>query len=233
MQAVQSQHNTSFSTCQSCTARQRCLGRGLSDNSLARLVQCGHVAQSFAKGRLLFRAGDAPSRLYCVKSGTVKTYRITAGGEQQVTGFYFAGMVFGLSDLAQTQRDEYAEALDNSQVCSFAMTEVNALFAQDSKMLANLMLQCSAQMRLQQLLNSYTDAEARLRYYLSCIQESLSRPGLPVKGFALSMTNKDLANFLQLRPETLSRLFNHLKAEGDIAMSGRQLTLGASLPVAA
>lgn len=220
-------------TCHNCACRFRCIGQGLSDSSLAKLVTCGQVAKPAAKSQTLFRAGDKPNRIFCVKTGSVKTYRLTTSGEQQVTGFYFPGMVFGMADLSQGQRDEYAETLENASLCAFSLTEAKQVLSQDTQLLGNLLQQISNHMRTQNTLTSHVEAEARLRYYLGHIQESLSRPGLEIKGFTLPMTNKDLANFLALRPETLSRLFKNMKQQGELILSGRQVALQQSAPIAA
>lgn len=226
-------HHVTESPCLLCPARGSCLGKGLGDIALNKLTACGQIAKPLKKGQVLYQAGGAPDTLFCVKSGSVKTVRLNENGEQQVTGFYFPGMLFGLADLSQPAREDYAEGLEQGAVCAFAVADIRRLMAQESSLLSNLLEQLSTQIRVQQQLAAFHEADAKLFYYLRHVRQRLSRPGLPLKGFSLSMTNRDLASYLQLRPETLSRRFAELKKRGELILKGRQVLLTEVLDEAA
>ena len=73
-------------------------------------------ARKYAKNTQLWREGDAFSGLYLVRSGAVKTLRLTPGGEEQITGFYLPGEYIGLDELAADIHRSSAKATLGSEV---------------------------------------------------------------------------------------------------------------------
>ena len=113
--------------CQECRLSSDCLVR-VKDSEDARpragMPITGHVIR---RGTHIFRMGDSFDTLYSVRSGAVKTYRLTEDGEQQVTGFYLPGDLFGLESVEADVYASNAVALDTSCICAFQFDRLEAL----------------------------------------------------------------------------------------------------------
>lgn len=208
-------------TCLICPTRSKCLAKQLSSKQLEQLAQCGQLGRHVPKGTQIFRQQDSAESLYSVKSGAVKTYQLDAAGQQQVTGFELSGSAFGLVDMTESKRTEYAETVTDSIICGFSRNRLKALMLESPELLDNFIKQCSEHMRLQQENAKDDEASERVLRFFAQLQQAFSRPGVAVAGFTLPMSNKDIANYLRLRPETLSRVFQQLKAAGRLSLKGR------------
>ena len=80
-------------SCQQCSISQLCLPVSLAEAEVEHLDSIIQRNKPMQKGELLFRAGDNLDSLFAIKSGSLKTYTISADGEEQVTGFHLAGEV--------------------------------------------------------------------------------------------------------------------------------------------
>lgn len=207
--------------CLACPTRGKCLASQLNDKQLALLAQCGQLGRQVPKGTLLYRQDDPVSSLHSVKTGAVKTYQLDAQGRTQVTGFKLAGSAFGLIDMPTAKRSEYAETVTDSVICGFSSKRLRALMLESPSLLENFIQQCSQQMQRQQANAKDDEAPNRVIRFLQELQQDFSRPGVNASGFTLPMSNKDIANYLRVRPETLSRVFQQLKAEQKLELKGR------------
>lgn len=211
------------SACLSCHTKSNCLASQLTSKQLQQLEQCGQLGRNVSKGAVIFRQNDSAESIYSVKTGAIKTFQLTVEGRQQVTGFKLPGSAFGLIDMAATSRTEYAEAVTDSVICGFSSSRLKAIMVESPALLDNFIRQCSEQMRVQQDNAKDDEAVERVLRFFAELQKTMSRPGLSVTGFTLPMSNKDIANYLRLRPETLSRLFQQLKASGRLVLQGRNV----------
>lgn len=209
------------SACLACPTQDQCLASKLDAKQLSQLAQCGQLGRHVPKGSVVYRQSDVADRLFSVKTGAVKTFHVSEDGQQQITGFKLAGNAFGLVDMNVDKRTEYAETVTDSIICGFSQSRLKAMMAESPTLLDNFIKQCSDQMRTQQKNAKDDDAIDRVLRFLGTLQQAFSRPGVDVSGFTLPMSNKDIANYLRLRPETLSRVFQQLKASGRLQLKGR------------
>ena len=91
----------------------------------------GTVATSapMDRGDYLYRAGDAASAWYVVRSGVYKTINDTADGEEYVTGFYYPGEILGLEGAASGQFEESAVALGSATACTVMLESLPRIWA--------------------------------------------------------------------------------------------------------
>ena len=103
--------------CSSCNLRELCMPIGMSHEQLERLDTIVSTRRSVPRGDSLFRAGEAFSALYAVRTGFFKTRVSTEDGRDQVTGFQMAGELLGLDGIGTDRHTCDAVALEDSQVC--------------------------------------------------------------------------------------------------------------------
>ena len=169
---------------------------------------------SFSRNVEIFGENEPADYLYKIVSGCVRTYKIFDDGRRQIGGFYFAGDVFGL-DLGETHQFS-AEAIGN---CVALVVKRNALVALAERngdiarqlwsFTAGEVQRVRAHMFL--LIKS---AEERVACFLLEMAERLSTQ----ETVELPMSRQDIADYLGLTIETVSRTLTHLEAKAAIAL---------------
>ena len=163
---------------------------------------------SFAKNEEVYGQDDEARRFYRVIRGVVRTSRVTADGRRQVGDFYYPGDVFGL-DAGELHRFA-AEALTDCEVQIVGRNAMRA-FAGDAEVEGALLQETRREMeRLQDhvLLLGRKGAVERVAAFLMGLAQG--RRGAPVE---LPMGRQDMADYLGLTIETVSRTLTQLQGE--------------------
>jgi CRP/FNR family transcriptional regulator, nitrogen fixation regulation protein len=168
----------------------------------------------FARNAEVYGEDEPAEFLYQVVSGAVRTYRMLDDGRRQVTAFYLPGDMFGVE--AGEVHLSSAEAVGDSQVLVVKRSSVLAR-ADHEKDLAKQLWTLTVRelQRMQQhSLVLIKSAEERVASFLL---EMASRGpgGLTVE---LPMSRQDIADYLGLTIETVSRTFTQLVQSGTIAL---------------
>lgn len=163
---------------------------------------------SFSRNEEVYGQDDEAQRFYRVISGVVRTSRVTADGRRQVADFYYPGDVFGL-DPGPLHRFA-AEALTDCQVQIVRRSAVRA-FAGDAEVDRAILEETRRELeRLQDhvMLLGRKGAVERVAGFLIGLAQG--RRGAPVD---LPMGRQDMADYLGLTIETVSRTLTQLQGE--------------------
>ena len=214
--------NRDIGTCQVCKPRGGCLSSQLlKNNSIHQQLQ--QAKRIYHKSEHVYREAELSEYIYIVRSGSVKTYFISENGEEQILGFYLPGDVFGL-DFDQSQaRASSAITLETTSLCRFP---VSALSGQSIGV--NLLKLTSEQMirdhRLVLML-ARKDADGRIASFLADIAQRNQSRGYSGQCFNLSMSRQDIACYLGLAIETVSRTLTRFQESGILSVKRRQLEI--------
>jgi CRP/FNR family transcriptional regulator len=85
--------------CKDCSLAPLCLPLSLNNDDMDALDEIVKRGRPLKKGEFLFRQGDAFGSVFAVRSGALKTFSITDGGEEQITGFHLPSELVGLSGM--------------------------------------------------------------------------------------------------------------------------------------
>jgi CRP/FNR family nitrogen fixation transcriptional regulator len=177
----------------------------------------------FAQDRQIFAGGDAVEHLYRVVSGVVRACKFLSDGRRQIESFYVAGDVFGLE--AGMEYSLSAEAVTDCTVVAFRRKAVDALAQKDAALALQLMIammQALAQARSHALLLGRRGAAEKVASFLTEWASHSSCDGL----VNLAMTRQDVADYLGLTIETVSRTLTQLERDHLIALPNtRQIRL--------
>jgi CRP/FNR family transcriptional regulator len=200
--------------CAHCDARQASVCNAIPDAEMARLAATAVVADA-APGSTFINEGDPATNFFNVTRGTAKLYKLLPDGRRQITGFVTVGHFLGLA-----VSDTYAfsaEAIDDVRYCRFSRRKLRALLDDFPLMEKRLLEVASNELvaaQEQMLLLGRKTARERLASFL----EARSREGLGCRTdllrFELPMTRGDIADYLGLTIETVSRTLTKLRAEG-------------------
>lgn len=179
----------------------------------------------FREGQHIFREGDEFNSIAAVRAGTVKTYVTDLNGREQVQGFFLAGELVGLDAISGSRYPCNAVALDTVLLCRFSFPAFTTLATRMPGLQQELLRQLSADIGKATLLAGDFTAEERLAAFLLILSRRYGKQGLSATRLHLTMPRTDIANYLRLAAETVSRLLKRFQELGLIEVDRRELHL--------
>ncbi len=177
---------------------------------------------SIKKGAYLYRSGDKFKHIYVVKHGAIKTI----SGEGRIIDFHLQGEFLGLDGFEDNIHQLDAIAMDDTLVCAFDFQEF--LAQTDSFKEANIFL---SQLFARQFNNKVRhsmypkDASQRICQLLLRLAGHNKKYGYATDRINLPMQRKDMANYLELTLETVSRALLALRNDGIIEVHNKQIDI--------
>ena len=208
--------------CGACRIRHLALCAALPNAALAPLeAVAGHV--DLAPGATLVREGEPRRAYFTVTAGAIRLVRMLADGRRRVAGFRMPGDFIGLSGSPQHRHD--IEAVTESAVCRVRLDDMAALRdthpALDRRLLA-LALEELDMERDNALWLSRMQPTERLAGFLAWLAERRRRWHADPRVVVLPMGRIDIADYLGMTVETVSRSFSRLRHDGVIALPDAQ-----------
>lgn len=211
--------------CSTCAFSEACLSRGMDKSALSDLhVLVDHVGPLHA-GEHIFREGDAFEAIAAVRAGTVKTYVVDRDGNEHVLGFHLPGEVIGLNAIDGEQYPCNAVALDTVMLCKFSFPKISMLAARLPGLQKQLFRLLSRDIGRAALLAGDWTADQRLAAFLIALSRRLAERGFSPTRFQLTMARTDIANYLRLAPETVSRVLRRFQEDGVLKVERREVEL--------
>ena len=214
--------------CTECSLYRLCLPVGISESDLAELDRIIRRRRPIARGAHAFLTGDSFRSIYAVRSGSLKTYRLTEDGREMITGFFLPGEIVGLDAIDNGMHPCAARALEITSLCEIPFDEFESIGERLPALSRQLVRVMSREMHHDQLLLMLLGkrtAEERLAAFLLSLSLRFGQRGYSSTEFNLSMSRNDIGNYLGLAVETVSRLFSRLQDEGVLAARGRNIRL--------
>jgi len=171
----------------------------------------------FKRNAAIFEEGDPAQHVYKVIGGAVRTCRMLLDGRRQIADFYLPGDFFGLD--SEDAHGFTAEAIADAVVVSYPRVQIE-LSAEAEPALQKLLMTVLAKglsaTRNHVVMLGRQTAQERLAWFLLRImQRSGDNPDLD-----LPMSRLDIADYLGLTIETVSRGISQFKRRQLISVSG-------------
>lgn len=191
------------------------------DNELNRLR---HWRTTAPKGRVVYDEGEPSKAFYRVETGCVRLQVNRDDGRRQILAFCLPGDIFGV-DFTRP-RPMAAEAATASELTRFPTGDLCATTwnSKEWASVADSALEIITSLTTHLAGLAHTSAEDRLLWFLDWLA---ARQGVARVNGVLRppMSRRDVADFLDLAPETLSRTFNRLAARGLVRAIDRRTLL--------
>lgn len=211
--------------CSTCAFSQACQSQGYDKTALQELhVLVEHIGP-FREGEHIFREGDDFNAIAAVRGGTVKTFVIDSDGNEQVLGFFLPGEVIGLNAIHHAKYPCNAVALDTVMLCRFSFPKMALLATRMPGLQAQLFRLLSQDIGKAALLAGDYTADQRMAAFLISLSRRYAARGFSATRFYLTMSRTDMANYLRLAPETVSRVLRRFQVEGLILVERREIEL--------
>jgi CRP/FNR family transcriptional regulator, nitrogen fixation regulation protein len=189
---------------------------------LAETIHLMGTIMSYPRNSEIFGENEAADYLYKVVSGGVRTYKILSDGRRQIGGFYMPGDIFGLEFA-----DEHtcsAEAIADAKVLVIKRSALTALAGRDAGVARELFALTARELRRVQerVLLLIKSAQQRVASFLL----EMAERGLAGNAIELQMSRQDIADYLGLTIETVSRTLTSLESCAAIEVpSSRRIVL--------
>ena len=204
--------------CGSCGARALTVCGAVEDPDLDRLSELAEV-MTLKTGAVLAREGEPAPHVFTITSGSLRVYKLLPDGRRQITGFLFAGDFLGLAI-----GDDYvfsAEAMEPSTVCRFRKGPFRALVESspplEHMLLHRTMHELAAAQNQMLLLGRKTAIERMASFLLDLPGHDPARPSAPGH-VRLPMKRGEIADYLGLTIETVSRVLTRMRIKGLISL---------------
>jgi CRP/FNR family transcriptional regulator len=200
--------------CHGCAVRDKAVCHVLDGDDLASYKQLGWTLRARA-GQTVFHEGDPADRVFTLTRGALKLYRLLPDGRRQVVGFMLPGDFLGIA--VEGEHAFSVEALEESSLCWLPSSRFSDFISVHWDMERALYRRTAHELaaaRQQMVLLGRKTAEERLAsFFLSLLERSESASGGRERIVRLPMTRSDIADYLGLTKETVSRVLALLKGK--------------------
>jgi CRP/FNR family transcriptional regulator, anaerobic regulatory protein len=199
------------------------------DDASARLVSGVTVpTRRLRAGDTLFHEGARAESIYFVRSGTFKIFHTAEDGYEQVLGFVCRAEVLGFDAVCTEDHPTEAVALEDSNVYVLLVRDLLTLAERSPALARVLHLAVSNALTRQGELADVmaaVAAEVRLARFLMQLSHRMAACGQSPRRFFLRMSRRDIASYLGVAHETVSRSFTALVGWGLVAVNNREVEI--------
>lgn len=215
-------------TCDDCALFSLCFAQEISSEERGKLHQVLKRQQPAARDDHLFHGGQNLKSVTVLRTGSVKAYNISHDGDEIVSGFYLPGEVIGLDALSSEKHPGFAIALEDSRYCEIPFRDFERMLDESpklNKIMLRLLSEEMTETRELLLVVGRLDARTRVALFLLSLSRRLARRKQDPDCFRLTMDRRDIANYLGLTIETVSRTLSSMQREGIIEVRGKQVRI--------
>lgn len=209
-------------SCTECVGRQKCLIAQL-HRSIDRKYHLQENRYIIQRDDHIYRAGDPAKNLFFISQGSLKSYIVTEDGDEQVLNFYLAGDVVGLEALGSDKYITSTIALEKTTLCRLPLEYLSQHTVE--KPILGLLTQSVIHEQNMKIMLAKKDADGRMASFLIFIAQHNAAHNQPETHFDLSMTRQDIANYLGMAIETVSRTLRKFRDRGVINVKRRYIQI--------
>lgn len=189
------------------------------------LVASLTIEKGYGRGETIFFEGETADGFYIVSQGSVKVYKMSTMGKEQILHIFGAGEPIGeVAVFGSKPFPASAETLEKSRLLYFRRNDFVEMIQKNPSISMNMLAVLSLRLRqfTTQIENlSLKEVPARLAGYLVYAVEE-QKGGTVLQ---LSISKGQLASLLGTIPETLSRIFAKMSDEGLIRVDGKRIEI--------
>jgi CRP/FNR family transcriptional regulator len=210
--------------CRSCDLNEICRLAGLIAFDGGRSRESTGALRTVSAGTPLFRAGAPAHALYAVRQGMLKTVRVSADGDEQIVALHTPGEILGLEAFSSGTYASDAIALQTAVCCELPLRLLGGHGTRVAEFAAALVRLLSRAITPRPNPARGTIRQ-RVTNFLLDLGARLENRGLNGRQFALGLSRQEIADLLDTRIETVSRMIQQLHREETIRVRGGRVSL--------
>jgi CRP/FNR family transcriptional regulator len=214
--------------CDNCALLAWSQSSGLTEVDLARFNRLITHRRPIKTGTYVTHAGSPLESLYVVHSGFLKTTSGNESGLEQITGFLMPGDLVGMCGIASGQHQCNTVAIEDSTVCGISFSQLEQLCGKHPELQRHFHTLLSTEINRDHrlmLLLGIMHAEERLALFLLEFSTRFTARGESPTLLRLPMKHQEIASYLGLSLETISRLLTRLSGDGLIAVDHKYIEI--------
>ncbi len=207
--------------CAECGLTTQCLSHDVDSAGESTDNDIAAAPRVLRRSEHLFRSGQPFEAVFVVRSGAVKSYMISRSGEEQVIGFHLPGDLVGVEAIESGEYICNAMALDTCSFCTLPYDKLLRLCACSRTVQRRFIGQLSRKVLHGEnmlLTLGQKSAEQRLASFLLHLLRRHAERGFSASEINLPMSRADIASYLALAVETVSRVLTRLQDAGVLAV---------------
>lgn len=184
------------------------------------------VTRKYKKGQVLFFEGDVEDKLYIVNKGKIKVYRYNKEGREQILYILSDGEFIGDMSLLKKGNFQFnAEALEDTYICTISKDDFDTIITKNPEITLKIMeVLHDRLMDLENLVQNLStkDVEVRIASMLKTFAEDYgvkNEKGIMIE---LPLNREEMANYIGVTRETISRKLTALQDEDIIELIGNK-----------
>lgn len=177
------------------------------------------------KNQTIYESGQTFQNLYTVHSGMFKSVYTTQQGDERIVDVFIPGQIMGFDGIHGGHYKTTIKSLSSGSYCVIPYYPLQELAMKHRDIQNRLMKMMSAKIFQFEVTNSEYTAKQKLISIVKEISELYYSRGFSAKQFPFQISQRDLANYLGLAEETLSRAFSQLKKQDIMVLANQQITI--------
>ena len=210
--------------CGSCLLRMSCLMARLSQNNESISEQRQRKTRNIKKGEFLFEAGHSSDGFYIVKVVAIQTLALFPRSDNSVLALHLSGDIVGATSLQYGRHAVSAKAVSDARVCELPWNRLTQLTPEALGFTLSISELISREVEhgYERIITlSMKQPIARVANFILSYARRMERLGLSQSAFVLPIGISDLAKYVGLARETVSRQIGALKKYNIIDADGR------------
>ncbi len=214
--------------CPNCSLTAWCLPANLTLHESQQFNDRIEHRRLTMRNEYLHRAGSALTSLYVINSGFLKTSVTDGDGRDQVTGFTMTGEFIGMDAIGTGNHQCDTTALEDSHLCGMRYSDFEELGRAIPALQHHFHRMMGAEIARDHgimLLLGTMQVEERVAVFLVNLSMRFSARGCSGTHFRLPMSRHEIASYLGMKMETVSREFSRLNNIQLIATNGKDIEI--------
>jgi len=210
--------------CRSCDLNEICRLSGLIAIESGRRRHHTGALRTVRAGTALFRGGGPAHSLYAIRQGMLKTIRTTADGDERILALHTPGEVLGLEAFSQGTYANDAVALQTSVCCELPLPILGEHGTRVPE-ISSALIRLLSRETVPRVNLSRGSIRHRVTSFLLDLASRLESRDLDGHVFTLGLSRQEIAELLDTRIETVSRVMQQLHREQAIRVRGNRVNL--------
>jgi len=214
--------------CEQCSLSALCSPVTMGETKVDMLGSVMRYRQYVKRGDFLYRKGDKFSSIIAIVKGSAKLSVTYHKNHEQILGFRLIGETVGLSGMRDRVHLTDAQILEETRICEIpfeALEQFAHSVPQIQLEMTRLLSEELVHVQQQAISLGKKLAEERLASFLLDISRRYQERGYSPKNYVLGMTRNDIANYLGLTKETVSRLLNRFQKDGILLIKTKRIQI--------
>lgn len=214
-------------SCIDCRLAELCLPSELSREEIELLEAIIYTKRPVQLDEYLYMQGDQSQSLFAIKTGSFRSFILTEDGVEQTVGFYLPGEMMGFDSLQYGRHSCTVVAIEISTVCELPLSRIYELARKIPGLQTQLIRIIGKEINSdhEKIILGHRTAKEKMASFLLMLSRRYHALGYSSTEFNLTMCRHDIANFLGLTIETVSRQLTDLTKTGVITVKRRSIQI--------